>query len=313
MDNLTNELKSDEEKQEYLRNLVYNYKYDKNLVSLVRSVKDRLKIKWDCVAVIDGEEGVGKSSAAIMFGYLMDSNFDLDKNIAYLPTTAEVEDKFKGLKSEQVLVVDEAIKALYKLRFMDKMQARINTMYATERKQRKVTLLLIPRFTDLNEFFRNDRVQFWIHVVDRGTAVAFVKDKVNIFGSDRWHLKEEYKRICIATYKKKFAEITTEEILKIYEKSQHYWFTFHFPQLPDEVEDEYLRLRETYNGQPARLEKEKKIAHIDKLLEIRQQNPSMKMTTALIADIVGCHIALVDKQIRKNKDLGKTPKDTTIV
>ena len=166
-----------------------------------------------------------------MLGYLLDKRFDLDTNVSYLPTTNEVEEKFRSIDSEQVLVIDEAIKALYKLRFMDKMQARVNTLYATERKQRKITILCIPRFTDLNEFFRNDRVQFWIHVVDRGVAVAFVKDKVNIFGSDKWHMKEEYKRICLATYKKKFSDITIEEMMRIYEKSGHFWFKFTYPAL----------------------------------------------------------------------------------
>lgn len=302
---MTSESKS-EKSEDYYRNLVYEYKYDKNLISLIRSIKKRLSIKWDCVAVVDGEEGAGKSSLAILLGYLLDKDFDLDKNISYLPLTHEVENKFYSIKSEQVLVVDEAIKALYKLRFMDKMQARINTMYATERKQRKITLLCIPRFTDLNEFFRNDRVQFWIHVVDRGLAVAFVKDRVNIFGSDRWHMKEEYKRINVSTYKKKFAEMTTEDMIKIYQKSQHFWFAFTFPQLPPEVEEKYLDTREMYNEKPAKIIKDNAVDRVDSLLWLKEQK-NLNLTIDEMSDILQCNSRLISEQIAKKKIRDRIP------
>lgn len=262
-------LKSPEE----LKKLIFENKFDKNLVYLAKAIKDRNAIKYDTVAVIDGEEGGGKSTLAIILGYLTDEKFNLDKNIAYLPTTNEVEDKFTDLDSKQMLIIDEAIKAFYKLRFMDKMQTRVNTMYATERKQRKNTLLCIPRFTDLNEFFRNDRVNFWIHVVSRGVAVVFVKDKLNLFGSDRWHMAEEYKRIMSTTFKTRFCDITPEDALKIYQKSKLFWFSFAFPQLPEEVEDEYLRLREEYNLLPAAktLESDERKRHVLNLIKLNKE------------------------------------------
>ena len=306
MEDLTNKSKS----PDYYRELIFKNRFDKEMVNLVRSIKDRIDIKWDCVAVIDGEEGVGKTTLAIVMAYLLDDKFDLDRNIAYLPTTSEVEEKFHEIDTKQVLIIDEAIKALYKLRFMDKMQSRINTMYATERKQRKITFLCIPRFTDLNEFFRNDRIQFWIHVVDRGLAVAFVKDKVNIFGSDRWHMKEEYKKICLATHKKRFSEMGTEEAVKIYEKSQHFWFAFRFPELPEEVEDRYLELREQYHIKTRTVIGNDR-TDITKRLLLAKEAWNLKLDNEQIARIAGVTIRSIDRiksEIRNTRKLEEAAK-----
>jgi hypothetical protein len=296
---LTNESKSNE----YYKNLILSNKFDKNLLDLVKAIKKRIDIKWDCVFVVDGEEGVGKSSLSILLGYLLDKDFDLDKNIAYLPQTSEVEEKFRSIESKQVLLIDEAIKAFYKLRFMDKMQARINIMYATERKQRKITILCIPRFTDLNEFFRNDRVQFWIHLIDRGHAIAFVKDKINIFKPDRWHMKEEEKRIGMLTYKKKFSEIGTEDCIRVYEKSQLFWFAFSFPELPSEVESRYLELRENYTGNSTEKEEMSKRDRVNKILDIVTTPGGKKLFSIKeIAEMANCTTVTVDKEIRKRKE-----------
>jgi hypothetical protein len=234
-------------------------KFDRNMISACNAIKDRIEIKFDMVVCIDGEEGIGKSTLGICLGWLLSNKFNLENNISYLPTTKEMENKFWAIKPKNVLLVDEAIKALYKLRFMDRFQTRINEMYATERWQQKITLLCIPRFTDLNEFFRNDRVKFWIHVVDRGLAVVFAKDTVNLWGNDRWHLKEEYKNVLYQVRRKKYVEITNEEKIAIYKKSQHFAFAFTFPMLPEEIEKEYNKKKGLYRKVPD--DKEKSFKH----------------------------------------------------
>ena len=230
-------------------------KVDREMISACNAIRDRIEIKFDMVICVDGEEGIGKSNLAILLGWMLSKHFCLEKNISYLPTTKEMENKFWSINSKEALVVDEAIKALYKLNFMNKFQTRINEMYATERWQQKVTILCIPRFTDLNEFFRNDRVKFWIHVVDRGLAVVFAKDTVNLWGNDRWHLKEEYKNVLYQVRRKKYVEVTNDDKLAIYKKSQHFAFAFNFPILPTEVEAAYVRKKSFYRTVPEEKER----------------------------------------------------------
>ena len=176
------------QEQQQMLNLIKQLPLDKNMISMCNAIHDRLDDDKDVVIAIDGEERIGKSTLSILLGFILDNRFDLEKNVAYLPTANEIESKFRMLKSKQYFSVDEAVKAFYKLHFMDRLQVRINEMYATEGWQNKITSLCIPRFTDLNEYFRNHRVKFWIKVIDRGKAIAFAKDEIN----DMWHLKEEY-------------------------------------------------------------------------------------------------------------------------
>lgn len=288
-----------------MRDLINKSQLDRNLVSLVNAIKARVNNKWDIVIAIDGEEGSGKSTLGIIMGYLLDDKFDLEANVSYLPSTKQMETKFWSLKSKQVFMVDEAIKALYKMRFMDKFQNRINEMYATERWQSKITLLLLPRFTDLNEFFRNHRVKFWIHIVDRGHAVAFAKDETNIATSDRWHLKEEYNRIKYSTYRKPYATFTSEEKLKIYRKSQHYMFDFTFPILPDEIEEEYVKNKEYYR----QVSPEEKGTSMQEKILLLARNTDMKHDK--IAAEIGCSLAYVYRVVNDYENAKRSKKNTT--
>jgi len=288
-----------EQEQVDFKRLMKEAATDKNLKSLVNAVIDRIDLKWDIVIAIDGEEGSGKSSLGMIMGYLLDSRFHLESNIAYLPSSKEMEHKFWALDSKQVFLVDEAIKALYKLKFMDRFQTRINEMYATERWQSKITLLLLPRFTDLNEFFRNSRVKFWIHVIDRGVAVAFAKDEVNIFGTDKWHLKEEYNRIKNTIRGKRYATFTTDQKLAIYRKSLHYMFDFTFRPLPDAVEAKYTLLKQFFRRVPEEREKAVKETMIIKLSSMDKLDLNQRQ----IAEAVGVTEGYVSYVINKHKSV----------
>lgn len=281
--------------------------FDRNMISVCNAIRDRIEIKFDMVICLDGEEGIGKSTLAICLGWLLSEKFDLEKNVSYLPTTKEMENKFWAIKNKSVLVVDEAIKALYKLRFMDRFQTRVNEMYATERWQQKITLLCIPRFTDLNEFFRNDRVKFWVHVVDRGLAVVFAKDTTNLWGNDRWHLREEYKNVLYQVRRKKYVEISNEEKLAIYKKSQHFAFAFTFPPLPDEVEEEYVKKKGFYRKVPDNKE-------IDFKRKVILNAADTGMTSVAIAKIVDMDNSWVARvrKIEEKKKLREKEKETIL-
>jgi len=265
---------------------------DKYLLKCISAIKKRIDRDWDIVIAIDGEEGVGKSTLAMIMGILLDKKFNLHNNIAYLPTHQEIEQKFTDLGSKQTFVVDEAIKAMYKMRFMDKLQTRINEMYATERWQNKVTILCIPRFTDLNEYFRNHRVKFWVHIIDRGLAIVFHKDDVNIFGRDPWHLKENEKYVMSKIKRKRFVEIENKEKINIYSNSQNFFFGFEYPDLPEKISQEYKTLKADYRNVKVKREEREVVKIIKKL---KEEN----MTQRKIASIIGISEQRVGQLLNK--------------
>lgn len=173
-------------------------KEDENEISieyLCSVIDERLKIEHDLVICLSGDEGYGKTTLGIEISRIYDKEFNLVRNVAYLPTTQETAEKFHSLKKNQAFLVDEAIKILYKLKWNDRLQILINEMYATERWQTKLSILCIPRFKDLNEQFRHHRVMIWIHIIERGVALIFIKDRYNFVATDPWYLDEIEKQI----------------------------------------------------------------------------------------------------------------------
>lgn len=213
----------------------------KALIKCARYIKRRLRDDWDMVVTITGTEGVGKSTLAIHLGILIDHDFDLDKNIGYLPSHQDFIEKFESLDRYQVFLVDEALKSLYKMRFMTKLQQDITIHYGTERWQNKCTILCIPRFRDLTESFRNHKTHVWIHCMDRGKAVVFFNSHVNMFGTDAWSMDINEKMIrdklgagIFANEKKK---------LTVYKKTTNFYSLLSFPDLDDDMKERYNELK----------------------------------------------------------------------
>jgi hypothetical protein len=208
-----------------------------------KSLQERLNEDWDVVIAITGEVGVGKSTLGGLISKEIDKMFCWIKNVAYLPTYREIEDKFFALRPLQAFLIDEAIKVLYKLKWADKLQIRINEMYLTERWQNKITLMCIPRFSDFNEQFRNNRVKIWIHIIARGLAVVFIREDVNIFQNDPWRLKENSKIVDKFLKSRKCADLTEVDKLSILSKSMNFWFYLEFGDLPEEDKMTYQEMR----------------------------------------------------------------------
>lgn len=216
------------------------------LKTIASLLNERLGSDYDAVVALDGYPGSGKTSMALQLSTMMDPKFDIDKNICYLPDETELKTKFNELPQYSVLLVDEAGRALYKLRWMDKVQQSINSLYMTERKQNKCTFLCIPRFTDLNEHFRNFRVMIWIHILERGVATIYCNDKDKDTGYDPWHFKENISMKQKLWYSrgKRVADITLEDRLRMEEMTPNYMAFCTFDQAPEDIWKKY---KETYS------------------------------------------------------------------
>lgn len=208
------------------------------IIKLAKKIRNQLiRQDRDVVIGITGFEGEGKSTLAVILSILIDPKFDFDLNVSYLPSAEEITKEFNRLKPGQVYLVDEAIKGLYKMNFQSSLQQTIIKMYATERYQNKCTLLLMPRFTDFTENFRNHRIRTWINVIERGKAIVYIKDRDQTT-QDPWHLAEARKQK-MRILKKRISNVTIDERIREERKLPTYLTDFSFPDLPHSIKEIY--------------------------------------------------------------------------
>ena len=297
---------------------------DKDLLTLVKQIRKRLKDDKDIVISITGEEGSGKSCLAVLLGCLIDIKFDLRDNISYIPDSKEIVREFNRLNPYQCYVIDEAIRSLYKMQFMSKLQQALVEMWATERYQNKVTILVIPRFRDLTENFRNHRVKLWIHVLERGHAIVYIKDD-DAHNTDPWYIDEVSKFKKRAFRGKNPALLPLDKRINIEKKTINFLEYVQFPDFPPEIKEQYVKYKtasriqyekdkkkeeETSVGRLAiKLKKEKnqllyllynkdKNFTIEKLAELMDvSKPTIKKTLTEQQKIVDEKKALKDKEI----------------
>lgn len=221
----------------------YDWKaLDKNLRYLVLFIRKRVRKDWDLVISVTGEEGSGKSSFACLFGSLIDRKFNLVDNMAFLPDEKEIVKGYTMLRKYQCYVIDEAIRAFYKMSFMTTMTQTLVRMWATERYQNKITMLVIPRFTDLVENFRNHRVKVWIHIIGRGRGIVYIRDD-DPHNSDPWNIKSAQAYKSSIAKRKNASLLTMEERINIERKMKNYLFDFSFPDLDNEFKRVYQKMK----------------------------------------------------------------------
>tara|TARA_R100001530_G_scaffold133953_1_gene108056 strand:- start:321 stop:1322 length:1002 start_codon:yes stop_codon:yes gene_type:complete len=230
-----------------------------DLMRFVRGTRRRLREDWDLVIAISGEEGCGKSRLGAYLGQLIDQRFDLKKNVSYLPTENEIKTRFTALKRYQCYMIDEAIKSMYKMNFMSGLQQSLVQMWATERFQNKCTILILPRFKDLTENFRNHRVKIWIHVLTRGIAIVHARDD-DPHVADPWHIKESENYKKKAFKRKAVSTIPIKRRLYVESKLSNFLFDFNFSDWYEGEKEEYNKLKEDSRKQHRleELEKDKK-------------------------------------------------------
>jgi len=203
-------------------------------------LRQRQNIDYDAVIGITGEEGVSKTTCSIQLSKEIDKNFDLVKSMIYSTDIKELQGKVID-KHISVICVDEAIKFLYKMNFQSKSQKFLNQLYTLCRQERKITTLCIPRFRDLNEYFRNHRVKYWVYVVDRGIGAVFVRDW-SPFAKDPWWMDDNQKILDRESYYKKVSSLDVEAKLRILAKSKNFLTIIRYPDLSEQDKTEYKEL-----------------------------------------------------------------------
>jgi len=277
---------------------------------LGRIIKKRLRQDKDCVVAITGDEGSGKSVLGIQLGKDIDPKFTIYRNILFSPNKDNVLKKMNDLPRYSCVDADEAIKLLYKLKWSSKFSIFINMVYALCRKENNASLLLIPRYKDLNEFFRNHRVYLWICILERGTAIVFGKDW-SPFSDDPWYIDENDRLIKKYTKRKKFFGINLETKITILERSRNFLDVLIWDDLESSEKQEYEKLRDRskYEDLSESEQTDSEIhqklmkENIKLILFIKKK---LKLTDKIIGELIGISAdAIKQRRLRAKKSRNK--------
>lgn len=221
---------------------------------LIKILKTRVKKDWDAVIGITGEEGSSKSTLAswlVYQGCLYDGMTEdeaLEKFVEYTifsPNKDRVQEQITKSTRYSVVNADEAIKILYKQNWATPIQKFLNMFYALCRQENKISILCMPRFLDFNEFFRNHRIKFWIHVLDRGVGVMFEKDWFPA-SADPWFLKHATK-LNEDMYKRKHtSDFNLDEKIQALSRLKNFVGVIRFDDLPTKLKNAYKKGKAQY-------------------------------------------------------------------
>lgn len=222
-----------------------------------------------CQIVIENLRQLGKTDEEIL------ENFN--EYMIYSPNKTEMFKKITRPEKYTPINSDEATKALYKLNWASSSQKFLNMLFQLCRKENKINILCIPRFTDLNEYFRNHRIMFWIHILETGTAILMIRDW-SPFSKDPWHLDENRKIIDESRKRKKVGEFDLYEKINLMKKTRGFISIVRWDDLDKKFKKVYLDGKERF-GYEGMEESEENIGSTKSLLlkEVR-----MNMTTYLI-------------------------------
>jgi len=220
----------------------------------VHILKKRVKKDWDAVVAITGEEGSSKSTLASWFVYegcIQDGLSEeeaLKKFIEYTifsPSKKRVQEQITKSERYAIINADEAIKILYKQNWATPIQKFLNMFYALCRQENKISVLCMPRFLDFNEFFRNHRIKFWIHVVDRGVGVIFEKDWFPS-SADPWFLKDSQKINFNLYSRRKTGDFNTEQKIQALSRLKNFIGVIRFEDLNNKLKKIYKEGKAVY-------------------------------------------------------------------
>ena len=157
-------------------------------------IERTIKEDFDRVVLVVGKEGVGKSTLAILLGYLIteernkalgiDRPFEIETNVSYNLHKLKRQ-VFKDSVSGDVRIIDEsAITGGYKREAMGKMNRLMNKTLMTCRSRNQILFFLIPSINAVESYIR-ERCHAIIRVVGRGHAHLYAENEKHLVVWDR--------------------------------------------------------------------------------------------------------------------------------
>ena len=248
------------------------------IADLVEALRNRTENNFDNIICYDNDEGTGKSTANIRVGQEFDPTFKICTSRIFNYPNAEIITKaVTELPKGIYLDVDEAGNVFYKQDWNSRDSRELNKLFMRSRKMGKTIGMCIPRFVDLNEFFRNHRVWYRVHIPYRGIACVQVKDtKKDVV--DRWHLKVNRELMNGKMGDKYKQDMDANEYMSILREQKGYCFDFRFSELS---EGEQVAYEEVVKANEARLMQED-----NSILEERSTQPNLFNPTDYVEQVI---------------------------
>lgn len=213
----------------FISNMDSNFRY------FCKGIKTNLMEQNYELIGITGYAGYGKSQLGAIQGCMIDSRYNYFDNINFIPTAKEVEKDYLKLPPYSYLHIDEASRSIHKHRWYEKTQQKLSTLYDTEREGHYVcSSLIMPRFQNFTENFRNFFIKYWINIIARGIAIVYKRDE-DKDTKDPWNIDDSFKMKQKAWRGKRVFERSIADIIRTEQKTKNYWFYFQIPEIPQEV------------------------------------------------------------------------------
>ena len=297
----------------------------------VKQFKERHKKNKQTYVGVAGEAGSGKSLFCLTSMILYARPMDLNYNIVYIPDGDEISKKLQEMEFN-VLLVDEAARALRALDFAKSEQKKVTMLAQTERFRRNWIFLCLPNFQEFTKSLRTGSIIFRIIVLYRTTTYARIvlhrRSKNWRESADPWYDKESKK-----LYEKALrrGEITNERMLGIERKSPSYIMDFIIPNLSkilpevvncyEKIKEDSRKKMEEQDKPVSKVENKYKtkyeltLAKVTKLMAYNTLHfGDMKVTNKDIAEALGLSYQVFNKYknmpIEKFDNENATKKDT---
>lgn len=159
---------------------------DQNLKSNLDLAKEGNTKEFDCVCVLFGGEGAGKSRKAQQIAKYWDNSFNID-DIAFTPE--EFAKKVREAAEYKCIIFDEARTGFNRKRTMSLINKILSDLLTVIRSRKLFIILCIPDLFDLDSFIVEWRLRFAIRVYtkkfERGYFKFYSKKRIkqlSIFG-----------------------------------------------------------------------------------------------------------------------------------
>lgn len=156
----------------------------------------------DCVFVVDGKEGVGKSVFAMGIGYYISSQlgtkYDI-KNICFKPD--KFREKIMSCPDKSVVIYDEAHRGMASARALSEVNNILKDLMMEMRQKNLLVIVVLPTFFLLDRYIALFRAKgvfhiykrkrqrgFWVYFNERRKLKLYIKGKkeFNYSAAGRW-------------------------------------------------------------------------------------------------------------------------------
>lgn len=137
---------------------------DKNLTANLDLMKKAVLQDWDCMVVVDGLEGSGKSLMALQSAAYCDPGFNLSR-VVFTPD--ELVKAVSESNKFEAIVFDEAFSGLYSRDAMSKANRVLIKMFAEIRQKNLIIFVVMPSYFELERYVALHRSRALINVMSR--------------------------------------------------------------------------------------------------------------------------------------------------